>query len=115
MPTNQNGPTTPMVIVQAENEVVVHHDDLDLLISIARKGEDMAGNRTGAIVTQLSGPLDSMIVAEFDDGETARKFILIATDAAMNAGTCIKLDPRGYDGEDAAAAVRSLLLKSYVQ
>ena len=115
MPMNQNRPTTPMVIIQAKNEVVVHHDDLDLLTSIARKGETMDGNRTGAIVTQLSGPLDSMVVAEFDDEETARKFILISTDAALNAETCIKIDPRGYDGEDAAAAVRSLLLKSYVQ
>jgi len=115
MPTNLNGPASPMVIVQAETKVVVHHDDRDLLLSIARDKEMMdvmdetEGAQTAAILHELPAPLMAMLVAEFDSEKEARKFILIATEAALSAEECIKLDPRGFDGGDSADAVRRIL------
>ena len=101
-------------VLQADEQVVIHHHDLDLLQEIdqaARRSMETRCTR-GAFLHELPDPIQAVLVTEWECNEDAQKFTMAASTHLVQRGEVCRIDPRGYDCDEEAEAIRRILLKS---
>lgn len=94
--TTQTSDTEPVLILQADTEVVVHDVNSEFLLSIVQAAKEMYFPCSGR-VADLDEPLDALCFVTFKRPGWAHRFMKKAAGVAIKAGRCVKLDPSGYD------------------
>lgn len=87
----------PVLILQADTELVIHDHDLDLLATIAQESREMMFPASGWVETGLPSPLKKICLVALKHKGWARRFAKMAAGVVVKSGRCVKLDPRGYD------------------
>lgn len=110
--STQTSDTEPVLIVQDDNEVVVHSHDDDLLLTIAWEAENFVPPfliiRSCMYDVVYKKEL-SMCVVLFMRTEWVQKFATRAAGIAMDAGHRVELDLHGGGGENGQKLIKEIL------